>query len=112
MKYSKASDKWMAIAEGGEVDSGVNNCPFCEQFWYEDEEDEEECCKGCPVMDDTGQDNCYDSPYWAYHQHHKDDHPENYNRDSDDGAFHLPILCPECQRLALNEWLYLISIGE
>lgn len=48
--------KWEEIVAGEEVDDGVDNCPLCQLFYWED-------CKGCPVKETTGKECCVGSPY-------------------------------------------------
>lgn len=57
--------KWEAIVAGTGVDRGVENCPLCQMFCANDDEDAD--CRGCPVMRETGRSDCNGSPYmeWA-----------------------------------------------
>lgn len=53
--------KWEAIVAGTGVDLGGSNCPLCKMFVRINGE-----CKGCPVMEVTGFDNCERTPYYEY----------------------------------------------
>ena len=46
---------------------GRSDCLLCDLFHWNSNGDveEEDCCKGCPVMDETGRKFCNDSPYSA-----------------------------------------------
>ena len=64
--------KWQSIVEGTGKDNGAQNCPLCQLFYYK-----LDTCKGCPVMDRTGQTTCLGSPYaeWAFaRKNHSDNH--------------------------------------
>lgn len=43
-------------------DDGIDSseCSLCDIFWN----DIEEHCSGCPIKNETKQDNCYGSPYY------------------------------------------------
>lgn len=55
--------KWEGIVAGIAHDEGPLNCPLCQMFHRRT------MCRGCPVMDRTGQDSCKGTPY------------DNYDRD-------------------------------
>jgi len=93
-KYKKASHKWMAIAEGKDGDGGSGNCPLCQLFG-------EGNCRDCPVYKDNGV-GCIATPWGAWSSHKATVH----------GDYGGKVICIGCQILALNEWLYLKSIGE
>jgi hypothetical protein len=57
--------KWEAIVEGTNEDKGVYNCPLCQVF-FDEFDDEGEGCEGCPVKTKTGKPSCDDSPYVAW----------------------------------------------
>ena len=46
--------KWEAIVAGTDNDRGAKNCTLCQAF---------PDCDGCPVAEETGQDDCEGSPY-------------------------------------------------
>jgi len=91
VNYKKASDKWMAIARGEDVDKGSLNCPLCLKHVL---------CLDCPVVFETNQVSCKGSPYEDWQEHKKSCN------------LYFPDFCEDAQRLALNEWLFLKSIGE
>jgi hypothetical protein len=98
MKYRKASDKWRAIAEGRGDDDGLRNCPLCQEYYWNGG-----LCCNCPVSMESGGAGCWHTPYtkWAKHQDAKHGrHP------------FFRVRCPTCERLALDEYLYLLSLGE
>lgn len=101
MKYKMASDKWMAIAEGKGCDKGSDNCSLCE------EHNDGNSCNECPVKKETGENDCYDTPWEKWRDHQEWAHGRSI---WDDGGNY--VSCTECQLLALDEWLYLKSIGQ
>jgi hypothetical protein len=54
--------KWQAIVDGTGEDKGHSNCPLCQMF-YDEHNDGQSCCAGCPVADATDSTCCVDSPY-------------------------------------------------
>ena len=54
--------KWEAIVAGTGTDEGIDNCPLCQVFFYE-QDASGELCEGCPVKEKTGQTGCEGSPY-------------------------------------------------
>ena len=48
--------KWEGIVKGEVQDEGAKNCPLCVEFYRPD-------CAGCPVQEETGQEDCADTPY-------------------------------------------------
>ena len=48
--------KWELIVAGDGVDNGNENCPLCVRFYSRQ-------CAGCPVMEKTGESDCWDTPY-------------------------------------------------
>lgn len=62
--------KWQAIVDGTGVDDGTANCPLCQMFYEEvDEEDgdwEDIHCHGCPVREKTGKPDCDGTPFYEW----------------------------------------------
>jgi hypothetical protein len=87
--------KWERIVQGTGKDDGTANCPLCVLFFDGD-------CKGCPVEEWTGLSGCNDSPYsdWNMHQ----------CRHGDYGDFPYSLHCGKCQRLAIKELEFLVSL--
>ena len=66
LKALKKSIKhWKGIVAGKETSRGTDNCALCDLF-YNENDDEHECCVGCPVMERTEQEACGGSPYGAF----------------------------------------------
>ena len=98
-------EKWQHIVGTTEAeDKGVENCPLCAMFWHGG-------CKGCPVSEATGRDNCRDSPYtaWAIHIRTRvsqvrgiPGHPQIQN--------HRELGCEVCLELARAELTFLVGL--
>ena len=55
--------KWEAIADGSGVDMGGENCPLCQKFCGRPKKKD---CEGCPVMTETGEPQCFGTPYYDF----------------------------------------------
>ena len=53
--------KWEGIVAGRNVDNGADNCPLCQTF--NAEEDDDAKCAGCPVKEMSGEPFCHSTPY-------------------------------------------------
>jgi hypothetical protein len=51
--------KWEGVIAGTVEEQGSANCPLCQRFV-------DGQCRGCPVMQSTGQKYCQGSPYHSY----------------------------------------------
>lgn len=58
--------KWRAIVDGTGADEGASNCPLCEAF-YDNEDEDVEICFGCPVAQ-ARMIECGDTPYWIWRE--------------------------------------------
>ena len=62
LKALKGSiEKWEKIVAGEGIDLGTVNCPLCQIFVVP-----KDSCEGCPVMEKTGESDCYGSPYYDH----------------------------------------------
>lgn len=61
-------EKWKGILVGEIEDEGISNCPLCRLH-------HKNRCRGCPVSEKTGKDNCTGTPYdiWVFHQFRRED---------------------------------------
>lgn len=50
--------KWERIVAGTDINRAIENCPLCAAFNHPPSH-----CRGCPVMDKTGQFGCGGTPY-------------------------------------------------
>ncbi len=53
--------KWRenaAVDDLADANTGAKGCPLCRVFYHND-------CAGCPVMEETGEECCDDTPYIA-----------------------------------------------
>ena len=89
-----AIKKWELIYANAGADEGIDNCPLCELFNYDE-------CTGCPVDYVTNK-GCLDGPYLHWYLHHRDRHNSTKNS--------LTIECTRCTEIALNMINYLKSL--
>ena len=101
LKALKGSiEKWEKIVRNTRaLDKRGSNCPLCEIFGYD-----KEGCDGCPVMENTGMEECDGTPYEKWHRHQCDQHLVNY------GDRHRFNDCPDCLTLAKEELNFLKSL--
>lgn len=59
-------EKWEKIVAGTGINEGPLNCPLCQMFFIGHEYEESKICRGCPVMEKTGQTRCGGTPYIDY----------------------------------------------
>ena len=99
--------KWEAIVDGSGVDKGVNNCPLCKEFEAipDPDDDEQDCCYGCPVADKVGYTGCEGTPYTHWAEHHNSKH---FNPDLN--LLSRQIQCPDCIPFAQAELDFLRSL--
>lgn len=83
------------------VDMGGLNCPLCDRFAWDS-------CKGCPVMEVTGESLCKGTPYEEWVAHMVQAHPEQKDTDS---WITVPG-CAECIRIQKAEADFLKSLRE
>lgn len=62
------------------IDISGYSCPLCIQY-------SNQCCKGCPIAEDTKQELCYGTPYHELHR--------EYHKQQNRGANKLKILVKE-----------------
>ena len=65
-------EKWEKIVSGDGGDAGADNCPLCNLF---NNVETPVMCFGCPVMEQTGEDGCGDTPYQNWCDTFKLGHP-------------------------------------
>ncbi len=102
--------KWRAIVDGTGVDKGVKNCPLCARFFgleNPDEPEDDTMCFGCPVREDSGEDNCGGTPYQEWVQHHRAHHGWSINMPLDLKPWPG---CEGCVVVAQAELDYLIGL--
>ncbi len=110
----KSIKKWEAIVAGNGVDRGGDDCELCKLFaTVIPLPFPVKVCKGCPVRDETGMDDCKGTPYEKWYRHHRTAHPESFN-SSFPRVLPFPrvltVECPECERLAREELEFLRSL--
>jgi len=91
--------KWAEISHGMKSEMGVEGCYLCEVFYDDD-------CHGCPVAKEANDIFCDSTPYETWVNHIRREHYGHY-RDLNGRS----IQCPECQRIAIMEVLFLCSLG-
>lgn len=69
--------KWEAILKGTGGDKGPKNCPLCKMYFYK-----YDVCRGCPVMEQTGQPFCRHTPYSSWQDNLQKGEPFPYMADS------------------------------
>ena len=89
-----AIKKWELIYANAGADEGIDNCPLCELFNYDE-------CIGCPV-DYVTNEGCQSGPYSHWYLHHRCIHDSTKNS--------LTIECTRCTEIALNMINYLKSL--
>ena len=63
-------EKWKAIEEGRGYDGYADNCPLCQEFINEVDDNDQEC-EGCPVAA-AGHRGCEGSPWAAWNTAQED----------------------------------------
>lgn len=91
--------KWIPIVLIECGDKGVNNCPLCELYYNKDYEDDENCCKYCPIKWETGLRYCYSTPYSKF-----------ITSSSLDNEFHSVVTDEPSLEYAYKETLFLINL--
>ena len=89
--------KWEDIIAGNDGDKGQINCSLCQRYLSS------VSCFGCVVINNTGKDSCYGTPFRAWFNHHKKEHSSVIYRGR-------RIKCPTCLELAQEELDYLKSL--
>jgi hypothetical protein len=90
--------KWERIVRSTRAkDKHGDNCPLCVVM------ESKETCSLCPVAINTGEDQCFGTPYtdWKAHQRLKHDNWSVFSRTPH---------CPDCLRLAKEELAFLKSL--
>jgi hypothetical protein len=64
--------KWEAIVAGTGKDEGTENCPLCQAFNGNGEDETRHMCEGCPVREKTRHIGCVGTPYDEYWEDRKD----------------------------------------
>jgi hypothetical protein len=83
--------KWIKIAFFRGVNNGTANCPLCSQYF-------EYNCFGCPVMKQTGNTQCSESPY------------DQWRSLNEDWQEEWKVYTSRQQWAAIKELLFLLSL--
>jgi len=93
-------EKWEKIEDGTGRDKGGANCDLCQLL---------PDCDGCPVFEFSGEDQCDNTPWRKWFNHHMDFHKKDVFSLWEEG---LAIVgkCRTCKKLAREELEFLKSL--
>ncbi len=94
--------KWYGVIDGTVVDHSARNCPLCKRFRNTKNQ---YSCNGCHVKEKSGENDCGNTPYEYWVDHHIKNHG-----NQPFPTYGIRIQCPKCYELAVREVNFLKSL--